>query len=140
MSDHLKAFSKSVTEFENITLTNKVLLGGWILTASKVFRRNKNVHGKNLPGRFENCVLKECKIKKQSIYKFKNLYKLMWIAPKLLNCQFNMTYFVKNRDILLNHFQQNEEQSPWEHNVNCIFETCNSYFTEHIMSSWSCVK
>ena len=60
-----------------MTLKNKVLLGGWILTASKVFRRNKNTHGKNLPGRSENCMLKESKIEKQSIHKFKNLYKLM---------------------------------------------------------------
>ena len=49
MSDYIKTFSKSVIEVENATLKNKVLLGGWILTASKVFRRDKNMRGKNLP-------------------------------------------------------------------------------------------
>ena len=44
MSDYLKTFSKSVLEVENMTLKNKVLLGGWISTAAKVFRRD-NMRG-----------------------------------------------------------------------------------------------
>ena len=71
-------------------LKNKVLLGGCIVTASKGFRRDK-MHGKNLPGRFDDWKLKECRIKKQSIYNYKNLYKLMRITPRLLNCRVNMT-------------------------------------------------
>ena len=47
MSDYLKNFSKSVIEVENMTLKNKVLLGGWVSTAAKVFRRDKNLRGKN---------------------------------------------------------------------------------------------
>ena len=53
----------------------------------------------------------------------KNLYKLMGIAPKVLNCRVNMTYFVKNQDILFNYFQENEEQTSWKHNVYCDCET-----------------
>ena len=53
MSDYLKTFSKSVIEVENMALKNKVLLGGWISTAAKVFRRDK-MRGKNLPNRFED--------------------------------------------------------------------------------------
>ena len=37
-----------------MSLKNKVLLGGWISTAAKIFRRDKNVRGKNLPCRFED--------------------------------------------------------------------------------------
>ena len=59
----------------------------------------------------------------------------MRIAPKLLNCRFNMTYFVKNHDILLNYFQENEKLTPWKHNGNCVCETCNLYFTENTMTS-----
>ena len=66
MSDYLKTFSKSVIEVENMTLKNKVLLGGWISTAAKVFIHNK-VRGKNLPNRFEDWMFKECGIK-QTIY------------------------------------------------------------------------
>ena len=40
MFDYLKIFSKSVIEVENMTLKNKVLLGGWISTTAKVFRRD----------------------------------------------------------------------------------------------------
>ena len=41
ISDYLKTFSKSIKENENMSLKNKVLLGGWISTAAKVFRRDK---------------------------------------------------------------------------------------------------
>ena len=60
MSDYLKTFSESAIEVENMTLKNKVLSGGWIVTASKVFRWDK-IRGKN--GRFDDSMLKECKIK-----------------------------------------------------------------------------
>ena len=59
ISDYLKTFPKSVTEVENMTLKNKVLLGGWVSTEAKVFRRDK-MHGKNLPYRFEDWMLREC--------------------------------------------------------------------------------
>ena len=72
MSDYLKTFSKSVIEVENMTLKNKVLLGGWISKAAKVFRRNR-MRGKNLPNWFEDWIFKECGIKKQTIYNYKNL-------------------------------------------------------------------
>ena len=91
-----------------MALKNKVLLGGWISTAAKVFRRDK-MRGKNLSNRFEDWMFRVCGIKKQTIYNYKNLYKLMIIAPKLLNCRVNMTYFVKNHDILLNYFQEIEK-------------------------------
>ena len=134
ISDYLKTFCTSIREVENMSLKNKVLLGGWISTEAKVFKRDKNLRGKH-PGRFEDSMFKECKIKKQLIFNYKNLYKLMRIAPKLLNYRVNMTYFVKNHNILFNHFQENEKQTPWKHNVYCDCETCNSYFTKHTMTS-----
>ena len=62
MSDYLKTFSKSVIEVENMSLKNKVLLGGWLSTAAKVFRCDK-MRGKNLPNRFEDRMLREYRIK-----------------------------------------------------------------------------
>ena len=76
MSNYLKTYSKSVIKFENIK--NKVLFGGWLSTAAKVFRRNK-MRGKNLPKRFQGWILRECGIKKQTIHDYKNLYNLMII-------------------------------------------------------------
>ena len=98
MSNYLKAYSKSVIEVENIK--NKVSFCCWLSTAAKVFRRDK-MRGKNLPNRFEDWILRECAIKKQTIYNYKNLYKLMVIAPKLFSCRVNTTYFVKTIDILI---------------------------------------
>ena len=47
-----------------MSLKNKTLLGGWISTTAKVFRLNKSIGEKNLLGRFEDWLYKECKIKK----------------------------------------------------------------------------
>ena len=48
--DYLKTFSKSMKEVENMSLNNKVSLGGWISTAVKVFRRDKDMLRENLCG------------------------------------------------------------------------------------------
>ena len=115
-----------------MTLKNKVLLGSWVSTTAKVFRRVKNI-GENLPGRFEDWMERECGIKKQTIYNYKNLYKLMKIALKLMNCRVNMAYFVQYHEILMNYFEEHGE--PWKHNVYCNCEACNSYFTGQTMTS-----
>ena len=51
----------------------------------------------------------------------------MRIAPKLMNCRVNMTYFVQHHEIFVNYFEEHDE--PWKHNVSCDCEACNSYFT-----------
>ena len=112
-----------------MSLKNKVLMGGWISAAARVFRRDKIILGENLPGCFEDWIYRECVIKKQTTYNYKNLYKLMRPAPKLLNCRVNITFFVKNHEILFNDSEENEEQIPWKHNVCCKCETCSTYFT-----------
>ena len=94
MSNHLKTYSKSVTEVENTTSKTKVLLRGWLSTPFKVYRRDKT-RGKTLPNRFGDWIQRECGIAKQTIHNYKNLYKLMSIAPKLFNCRVNTTYFIK---------------------------------------------
>ena len=43
MSEYSKTFSKSVREVENMTLKNKVLLGGWIFFLI-TFKKSKNRH------------------------------------------------------------------------------------------------
>ena len=131
-SAQLKLFSRSTKEVENMVLKNKVLLGGWVSTAAKVFRRKKN-REENLPGRFEDWMERECGIKQRTIYNYKNLYKLGKIAPKLMNCRVNMAYFIQHHKILINYFEEHDEL--WKHNVPCDFEACNSYFTEQTMTS-----
>ena len=49
----------------------------------------------------------------------------MKLAAKLLNCRVNMTYFVKNHEILFNHFEDSEEQIPWKHDVCCDWNLGN---------------
>ena len=112
-----------------MSLMNKALLGGWISTFAKVFRREKDIRGENLPGRFEDWMYEECGMKKQTIYNYKNLYKLMRIARKLMNCRANMTYFVLNHDILFNYINEENEEQSWKHSVSCDCEGCGSYFT-----------
>ena len=133
--DSIKHFSKSVGEVENMSLKNKALLGGWISTAAKVLRREKNIRAENSPGRFKDWMYKECGMKKETTYDYKNLYKFMKIAPKLMNCRVNMTYFVLNHDVFFNYFKDQNEEQPWKHSVPCNCEVCNSYFTEQAITS-----
>ena len=118
---------------ENMSLKNKALSGSWISAAAKVFRREKNIHGENLPGPFEDWMYKECNMKKQTIYNDKNIYKLMRIVPKLMTCRVNMTYFVLNHDILFNYFNEENEEQSWKHSASCDCEGCNSYSTELLL-------
>ena len=101
ISDYLKTFLKSIKENENMSLKNKTLMGGWISTAAKVFRRDKDMRGENLPGRFKDWMYRECGIKKQTIYNYKNLYKLMRLPSKLLNCRVNMTFLLETTRLFL---------------------------------------
>ena len=89
----------------------------------------RNICEKNLPGRFEDWMYKECGMEKQTTYNYKNLVNLMEIAPKLMNCRVNMTYFVINHDILFNYFSEENEEQPQKHIVTCNCKVCNSYFT-----------
>ena len=59
-----------------------VYLADGFLMASKVYRK-ENLY----------CL---CKIKKQTSYNYRNLFKLMGTASKLINCKTNAKYFVKN--------------------------------------------
>ena len=86
ISEDLKTISKSMKEGENMSLKIKFLFGWWISIAVKVYRHDKIMKKKNLPRRFEDWIYRECKIKKQIIYNYRNLYKLMSVALKLLNC------------------------------------------------------
>ena len=89
ITGYLKTFSKSIKEDENMGLKNKTLMEGWILIALKAYRRE------NLSCRFEDLLYQECRIKRQTSYKYKNLYKLMSVAPKLMNSSVNVTFFKK---------------------------------------------
>ena len=76
-----------------MSLKNKTLFGEWLLLASKTFRRNKFIKGKNLLHRFNDWIYREREIKKQTIYNYRNHFKLMSVAPKLLGFQVNIPYF-----------------------------------------------
>ena len=54
----------------------------------------------------------------------------MSVAPKLLNCRVKMIYFIKNYEILIGYFEENEEQIPWKYNIYCACKLCISYFSE----------
>ena len=98
-------------------LKNRTLIGNWLLMASKVYRRQ------NLSCRFE-------RIKRQTSYSYRNLYQLMSVAAKVLNCRVNTTYFFKNHEILFKYFD-GETQTPWKHDVfYCTCQDCISYFGE----------
>ena len=101
IQEELKIISRYIKDGENMSLKNKALFGGWIAVARMVYKRDKFIEAKSLPQRFDYRMDKEFKIKKQTIYDYINLYELMSVAPKLLNCRENMTYFVQNYEVFL---------------------------------------
>ena len=122
ITGYLKTFSKSIKEDENMSLKNKTLIGGWILIASKAYRRE------NSSCRFEDWLNEECRIKRQTSYNYRNLYKLMRVAPKSMNSRVNRTYFFKNYEILFKYFDEMKTQTPWKHAFSCTYEDCISYY------------
>ena len=125
ITGYLKTFSKSIKEDENMGLKNKTLIGGWILITSKVYKCQ------NLSCRFEDWLHKEYRIKKQTGYNYRNLYKLMTFAPRLINCRVNVTYFFKNHEILFKYFDE-ETQTPWKHAFFCTCEDCRAEFKQWV--------
>ena len=51
---------------------------------------------------------KEFLMKKQTVYDNTRLYNFMSIAPKLLNCQASMSYFVKNYEVFMTYFKSSQ--------------------------------
>ena len=84
----------------------------------------------NFRNRFEDWLYRLRKVKRQASYNYRNLFKLMSVAPKLTNYKINATYFVKNHEILLNYFNELETHTPWKHAFSCTCEDCISYFGE----------
>ena len=121
ITDNLKTFSKSIKEHENMGLKNKSLISGWLLMTAKIYKRL------NLSCRFEDWLYEKCEIKRQASYNYRNLHKLMSLAPKLMNCRVNVTYIFKNYEILFKYFVD-EAQTHWKHESFCTCEDCISYF------------
>ena len=109
IAENLKTFSKSIKKDENMGLKNKSLIGGWLLMAANIYRRQ------NLKCRFEDWLYEECRIKRQTSYNYRNIYKLMSVAPKLMNCRVNITFFFKTMKFFLNILLMNHKHP----NISC---------------------
>ena len=126
IQEQLKMISKHIKDGENMSLRNKVSFGGWMAIARMVYKRGRLIKDVDLTRRFHYWMDKEFMIKKQTIYDYIRLDELMSIAPKLLNCQVSMSYFVKNYEILMTYFKSS--QTVWKHQHDCTRDDCNSYF------------
>ena len=126
IQEELKMISKRIKDGENMSLRNKALFGGWIAVARMVYKCDKLIKSVGLPRRFDYWMGKEFMIKKQTIFDYIRLYDLMSIAPKLLNCQVSMSYFVKNYEVLMTCFKSS--QTAWTQKYDCACDDCNSYF------------
>ena len=121
ITSNLKIFLKSIKDHENMGLQSKSLIGGWLLMTAKIYKRQ------NLSCLFNDWLYKKYGIKRQTFYNYRNLYTLMSLVAKLLNCRVNVTYFFKNHEILFKSFVD-ETQTPWKHSIFCTCEACTSYF------------
>ena len=57
--------------------------------ASKLYRKE------NLSYRFEDWLYRLCKVKRQASYNYRNLFKPMSAAPKLINCKITLRILLK---------------------------------------------
>ena len=89
-----------------MSLKNKALFDGWILIAVKAYRHDKIMREKKLCYKFEDWIYRECRIKKQTIYNYRNLYKLISVTPNY-------------------YFKENDELIPWKHEFYCACEKLN---------------
>ena len=126
IQEELKMVLKLIKDGENMSLINKALFGGWIAVAKMAYNRDKLIKGASLPRRFDYWMNKKFKLEKQTIYDYIHLYKLVSIAPKLLNCQVSMSYFVKNYVVFMAYFKSS--QTAWIHKYDCACDDCSSYF------------
>ena len=96
-------------------MKNQCLFGGWILMAPKVYRRE------NLSCKFEGWLYCLCKRKSQASYNYRNLFKLMIVAPKLMNT----TYFVTKSscNILMNRTHRRPGNMCFLAHVKIVFLT-----------------
>ena len=113
IQEELRMVLTYIKDGENMSLENKALFGGWIAVAKRAYKRDKLIKEVGLPQRFDYWMDKEFMVKKQTIYDYTRLYKLMSIAPKLLNCQVSMSYFVKHYEVLMTYFKS--IQTDWIH-------------------------
>ena len=79
-------------------LKNKTLVGGQLLMAAKIYKRQ------NVLCIFEEWLSNEYGIEKQTFYNYRSLLTLMSLAPKLGNYKVNVTYFYKKHEILYEYF------------------------------------
>ena len=85
ITGNLKTFSKSIKEHESMGLKNKYLIGGWLLMPTNIYRQQ------NLSCQLEDWLYEKCGIKRQTSCNYRNLHKLVSVAPKLMNCRVNAT-------------------------------------------------
>ena len=85
ITGNLKTFSKSIKEHESMRLKNKYLIGGRLLMPANIYRQQK------LSCQLEDWLYEKCGIKKQTSCNYRNLHKLISLAPKVMNCRVNAT-------------------------------------------------
>ena len=113
---YFEAITNYQERWKNENMKKMKIFGGWILMASKLYRKE------NLSYWFEDWLYRLSKIKRQAIYNYRNLFKLMSAAPELINCKINAAHLVKSHEILLNYCNELETQTPWKHAFSCMCE------------------
>ena len=112
---------------ESFYLKNAYQFGDWLQMAFKLFRHEKYVvRNPRLPATFEKW-LKNINISKKQFYTYKNLRKLIVVAPKLINCRVTVKFLIERYMILIAYFKNNNDDI-WSHEVNCECQNCIEYF------------
>ena len=119
-------FKKRFDGSSNIMLRNAYNFGKWLNVARKVFQREKVLKQKKLQKTFAIYVKEIANISKQTQWNYKQIYKLIEKAPKIMKCQIKYVYLIQKNKILMAYF--NTEDSVWKHPRDCDCTECIAYF------------
>ena len=124
----LMKYGQYMIEVENFCLKNSYSFGNWLCAAHEVYRMEKYVlKNKELPSTFEKWVKRCCGISKTQICNYRNLAKLIQLAPRLIHCRVSLKCLLEKYNLLTIYFKNNK--SLWCHHHNCNCEECCDYFS-----------
>ena len=126
VTNTVKMYIKMVQKTDNFVLKNTYTLGSWLILAEKHFKHEKYLkRNPSLPKQFGQWI-KTFGISRQSGDIYKNIFKLINKAPRLINCQISINLLKKNYSLLSEYFETKD--SPWKHDRKCKCDICRSYF------------
>ena len=108
---------------EKFSMRNAYVIGTWLEAVFTKFKENK---ANRLSGNFEDWLNVNTNFEKSKVNNLRNFVKLAETIPEILNCNLPVTFFTKNFNVLMKHFQG--KNNACNYSFNCQCQLCSEYF------------